>query len=39
MEVKNWTYEEIPEFEGRPEGAAVIDTTGDEPGVSYLHDV
>ena len=23
MEVKNWTYEEIPEFEGRPESAAV----------------
>jgi acetyl esterase/lipase len=39
MEVKNWTYEEIPEYEGRPEGAAVIETTGDEPGVSYLHDV
>lgn len=39
MEVKNWTYEEIPEFEGRPEGVTVIETTGDEPGVSYLHDV
>ncbi len=39
MEVKNWTYEELPEFEGRPEGADVIETTGDEPGVSYLHDV
>ncbi len=39
MEVKNWTYEELPEFEGRPEGVEVIETTGDEPGVSYLHDV
>lgn len=39
MEVKAWTYEELPEFEGCPEGAHIIATTGDEPGVMYLHDV
>lgn len=39
MEVKEWTYQELPEFEGRPHGVTVIETTGDELGVSYLHDV
>ncbi len=39
MEVKEWTYEELPEYEDRPEGVKVIETTGDELGVSYLHDV
>ena len=39
MEVKEWTYEEIPAYEGRPEGVQVIESTGDEPGVAYLHDV
>lgn len=39
MEVKNWTYEEIPEFSEEVEGAHLIPTTGDEIGVVYLHDV
>lgn len=39
MEVKNWTYEEIPEFDQKVDGAKVIVTTGDEMGVSYGHDV
>lgn len=39
MEVKEWSYEELPEFEERPEGVTVIETTGDELGVNYLHDV
>ncbi|MBQ7446375.1 MAG: alpha/beta hydrolase [Eubacterium sp.] len=39
MEVKEWTYEDIPEYEGVPEGAKVIETTGDEQGILYLHDV
>ena len=39
MEVKEWTYEEIPEFTDIPEGAGVIETTGDEMGVMYMHDV
>ena len=39
MEVKKWTYEEIPEFTDIPEGAHVIETTGDEIGVNYFHDV
>ena len=39
MEVKDWSYEEFPEFDQIPEGAAVIETTGDEAGVAYLHDV
>ena len=38
MEVREWTYEELPEFEDVPEGAKVIRTTGDEKGVVYLHD-
>ena len=39
MEVRNWTYEELPEFTRVPEGAQVIETTGEEMGVHYLHDV
>jgi len=39
MEVKLWTYEEIPEYDEIPEGAKVIETTGDEQGVLYLHDI
>ena len=39
MEIKNWTYEEFPEFTDKIEGVKVIDTTGDELGVSYMHDV
>ncbi len=39
MEVKQWTYEDLPEFTEIPEGAKVIETTGDEINVRYLHDV
>lgn len=39
MEVKNWSYEEFPEFTDVPEGVEVIETTGDEQGVNYFHDV
>lgn len=39
MEVKNWTYEDLPEFDQEIEGAKYIETTGDEQGMVYLHDV
>ena len=39
MEVKEWTYEELPEYEGCPEGALRIPTTGNEIGTVYAHDV
>lgn len=39
MEVKEWTYEEIPEFTEEVEGTEVLSTTGDELGVIYHHDV
>ena len=39
MEVRNWGYEELPEFTSVPDGARVIETTGNEVGVNYLHDV
>lgn len=39
MEVKEWTYEEFPEFAEEVEGAERIPTTGDEIGVFYQHDV
>ena len=39
MEVKLWTYEEFPEFNEKLDGVKVIETTGDEQGVFYLHDV
>lgn len=39
MQVKEWTYEELPEYTAEVEGAHVIQTTGDEMGVTYLHNV
>ena len=39
MKVQNWSYEDFPEFAEVPEGAQVIETTGDEMGVNYFHDV
>ena len=39
MEIKDWTYEEFPEFDETVEGAEVLSTTGDEVGLAYLHDV
>ncbi|MCD8189262.1 MAG: alpha/beta hydrolase [Clostridiales bacterium] len=39
MELKDWTYEELPEFTEPVEGVCVLPTTGDEMSVTYLHDV
>ncbi len=39
MEIKEWSYEEFPEFTDIVEGVEVIPTTGDELGVNYMHDV
>ncbi|MCR5006196.1 MAG: alpha/beta hydrolase, partial [Clostridiales bacterium] len=39
MEVRPYTYEEFPEFTEPVEGAHIIETTGDEMGVLYQHDV
>ncbi|MBO6159218.1 MAG: hypothetical protein J6P72_08200, partial [Firmicutes bacterium] len=39
MEVKQWSYNEFPEFTEIPEGAGIIETTGDEVGVNYHHDI
>lgn len=39
MELKAWTYEEIPEFAEEVEGATWLDTTGDEVGVTYFPNV
>ena len=39
MKVQPWTYEDFPEYNEPLEGAQVIETTGDEQGVNYFHDV
>lgn len=39
MEVKNWSYEDLPEYLDCPEGAEIIETDGNEKGVEYLNDV
>lgn len=39
MEIKEWTYEDFPEFTETVEGAGVIETTGEELGVRYAHDI
>lgn len=39
MQVKEWTYDEFPEFTEEVEGACVLPTTGDEMGVHYIHNV
>lgn len=39
MELKEWGYDEFPEFAEVVEGAFSIPTTGDEIGVRYLHNV
>lgn len=39
MELKEWTYEEYPEYAYEVPGAEWLDTTGDEQGVVYLKDV
>jgi len=39
MVVKDWSYEEFPEYTGLPEGAVRLETTGSEMGTYYAHDV
>lgn len=39
MEIKNWTYEDFPEYMDCPNGAVRMATTGDEIGILYIHDV
>lgn len=39
MELKAWEYDEFPEFNEPVEGATWLDTTGDEQGVMYVHNV
>lgn len=39
MEVKDWKFEEFPEFTEPVEGAQHVATTGDEMGVEYRPDV
>ena len=39
MELKAWTYDEFPAFDDEVSGATWLDTTGDEMGVRYVHDV
>lgn len=39
MEVKNWSYDEFPEFTDIPDGAEVLSATGEEIAVRCLHDV
>lgn len=39
MEIKNWSYEDYPEFKEIPDGAKSLKTSGDEIGVSYINDI
>jgi len=39
MEVKAWDYDEFPAFDEDVPGATWLDTTGDEPGVTYVPNV
>lgn len=39
MEVKLWTYEEFPEFSRDIDGVQVLETTGEELGIRYVHNV
>ena len=39
METRAWGYEEFPEYEGLPDDARVLVTTGDELGSRYVPDV
>lgn len=39
MEVKDWSYEDFPEFAEDVEDATWLDTTGDEVQVDYLPNV
>ncbi|MBR0398187.1 MAG: alpha/beta hydrolase [Eubacterium sp.] len=39
MEVRDWSYEEFPEYTDIPAGADRLEVTGDEPGTFYVPDV
>ncbi len=39
MEIRNWAYDEFPEFTKEVEGAIRLHTTGEEPGVQLYHAV
>ena len=39
MEVRDWTYEDFPEYNEIPPGADRIEVTGDEPGTFYVPDI
>lgn len=39
MEIKEWSYEDFPEFTEEIEGVGIIHTTGDEIGARYIHHV
>lgn len=39
IEVKEYTYETMPEYDEKVEGAKEIVMTGDEIGLEYLHDI
>lgn len=39
MEIKEWSYEDFPEFQELVDGAQTISTTGDETGLVYINDV
>lgn len=39
MELKEWSYEEFPEYSDIPRGAQMIMTSGNETGTYYLNDV
>ncbi|MBQ9325101.1 MAG: alpha/beta hydrolase [Clostridia bacterium] len=39
MKVQTWSYEDFPAFDEPVDGAQYLDTTGDEVGVHYMHDV
>lgn len=39
MELKAWEYDEIPAFDEEVPGAVWLDTTGDEPGVTYFPNI
>ena len=39
MEIRDWTYEEFPEYREIPRGADRLEVTGDEMGTFYVPDV
>lgn len=39
MQVKEWLYEEFPEFTEEVENVTVLPSPGDETGIHYYHDV